>query len=510
MANRLIRRLVWVPAVGLAAAGCSTTPPEAPRTLDVPKLGESRWYPSADAPPTPKPAPPADTPVTPAAATEPAPTPLSPARPAYARLETHPIDLPTVLRLVSPNSPTVGFARARVAEAQARLARAQVQWLPNLTFGGAYNRFDGQTQNQAGNVFGVSRANLFYGGGPALTLDVAEALYGPLVARRVQAAAQFQEAATAITAEQDAAAAYLDLLQFHAQLEINADTLARAEEMLKAAESAKEAKLDRTAGDVQRARTEVLFRRTERLDLEARASAASARLGRLLNLQPNVKLVPADLAVAPVTFVDPSRTIDDLLTTATANRPDLAAGREAIAAAWARVRQAQREPFIPKVTVQNQTGSFGGGLNDDLSNFSARNVLSVQLFWEVRNLGFGNRAGVAERRALTDQARYQLAEAQARAAAEVVEAAQTAAAKFEAIAPAEEAVREATELYRINKSGTQNVVDAKNLFDALRPLQAIQALNTARLNYLTAVMDHNRAQLRLLAAVGTPPATIGR
>jgi hypothetical protein len=111
---------------------------------------------------------------------------------------------------------------------------------------------------------------------------------------------------------------------------------------------------------------------------------------------------------------------------------------------------------------------------------------------------------VAERRALTEQARYQLADAQARAA-EVVKAAQTAAVKFAAITPAEEAVKEATELYRIAKEGTLNVVDAKSLFDALRPLQVIQALNTARTNYLNAVIDHNRAQLRLLAATGTPP-----
>ena len=188
-------------------------------------------------------------------------------------------------------------------------------------------------------------------------------------------------------------------------------------------------------------------------------------------------------------------------------RPDLAAGRQAIAAAWARVKQAQREPFIPKVTAQNQTGSFGGGVNDDLANFGARNALSVQLFWEVRNFGFGNRAGVAERRAAADQVRYQLAEAQARAAAEVVEAAQTAAAKFEAIAPAEEAVKEATELYRTNKSGTQNVVDAKNLFDALRPLQAIQVLNQSRLTYLNAVIEFNRAQFRLLTLLGNPPVS---
>jgi hypothetical protein len=51
----------------------------------------------------------------------------------------------------------------------------------------------------------------------------------------------------------------------------------------------------------------------------------------------------------------------------------------------------------------------------------------------------------------------------------VVEAAQTAAAKFEAIAPAEEAVTEATEPYRFNKSGTQNVTGTNNLFDARRP-----------------------------------------
>lgn len=521
MTQRLIHQLFWVPVVGLAATGCATAPPEAARTLEVTQSGESRWYsptiPAVAAKPataTPALRTPSDPHLTLASAVDP-PTPsatspaLSAIRPAYAQLETHPIDLPTVLRLVSPNSPTVGFARARVAEAQARVAQAEVQWLPNLTVGMAYNRFDGQTQNQAGNVFGVSRANLFYGGGPALTLNLADALYGPLIARRVRSAAQFQEVATTISAEQEAAVTYLDLVQLHAQLEINAETLSRAEEMLKAAESAKDAKLDRTAGDVQRARTEVLFRRTERFDLEARASAVSARLGRQLNLLPNVKLVPADSVVAPLTLIDPTRTIDDLLATALETRPDLAAGRETIAAAWERVKQAKREPFIPKVTLQNQTGGFGGGLNDDLSNFSGRNALSVQLFWEVRNLGFGNRAGVAERRAAAEQARYQLADAQARAAAEVVEAAQTAVAKFEAIAPAEEAVKEATELYRINKSGTQNVVGANNLFDALRPLQAIQALNTARLNYLSAVMDHNRAQLRLLAATGTPPTTIG-
>ena len=426
-------------------------------------------------------------------------------RPAYSQLETLPIDLPTVIRLVDANSPAIGFAQARVEEAQARLARADVQWLPNLTVSAAYTRFDGQTQNQAGNVFGVSRANLFAGGGAALNLDIAEAIYRPLLERRLTSAAQLRELAAEQGAELDAVVAYFDLVQAYALLEINADTLKKAGDMLLAAENAKEAKLDRTAGDVNRAKTEVLFRKAERAELEGRAGAASARLGKLILIAPSVKLVPSDPAVAPITLIDPSSTVDQLVTQAINNRPDLAATRELIGAATEAVRLQQRAPFIPKFNIANQVGSFGGGLNGDLRNFDARNALSVQLFWEVKNLGFGNRADVAERKALLHQAHFTAVDAQTRAAADIVEAAQLAAAKIESLDLAEQAVREATELYRINKEGTINVVDAKNLFDALRPLQAIQALNQARQNYLAAVVDFNRAQYRLFTYIGNPP-----
>lgn len=426
------------------------------------------------------------------------------ARPAYAALETLPIDLPTVIRLVDANSPAIGFAQARVREAQARLDGAEVQWLPNLSVGVAYNHFSGQTQNQRGEVFETARGNLFAGGGPALALDFAEAIYRPLIERRLNSAERFREQAALLSSELDAVGAYLDLVQIQSQIEINADTLQKTDAMLAAAKNARDAKLDRSAGDVNRAMTEVLLRRTERIELEGKAGAASARLGKLLLLPPNVKLVPADVAVVPVTLIDPLCSIDDLLATALGNRPDLAANREAIAAAWQRVRRQERGPLFPKLTVANQTGTYGGGLNDDLQNFQARNALGVQLYWEVKNLGFGNRADAAERKAQLDGAQFQLVEAQARASAEIVESAQLAAAKYESLELAERAVKEATELYRISKEGVLNVVDAKNLFDALRPLQAIQLLNQARQNYLSAVLDFNRAQYRLYTQIGNP------
>jgi outer membrane protein TolC len=505
--HRHLRALVA--ATGLGAFGCATTAPPPPSAPPAGAPVAARAAPLAPRATARKPV---ETQIVRASAEQPGPAPAErPApdarrdRPAYAQLETLPIDLPTVMRLTDANSPAIAFAQARAREAETRLRGAELLWVPNLTAGATYTRFDGQTQNQRGEVFGVSRSNLFASGGFGLTVDTADALYRPLIERRASTAEQLRARAASDFAELDAALAYFDLVQAYAQLEINADALARAEEMLKTATDAREAKRDRVAGDVQRASAEVYLRRAERADLEGRAGAASARLARLLLLKPSVRLVPADAAV-PLTLIDANSTIDDLLNLALANRADLAANREAVAAALARVRRQQYGPLLPKVAVANQTGGFGGGRNDDLQDFSSRNALGAALVWELKGFGLGNRVETAERRAQSDQAQLAQIEYQARAVSEIVEAAQVAGARYEALKQAERAVKEASELYRIAKEGIVNVVDAKNLFDALRPLQAIQVLAQARTAHLAAVLDYNRAQYRLFALIGYAPA----
>lgn len=485
-----------VAATGFGAFGCATTAPP----IDAPPSVSAR--PVAERPAPREPA------VVRASAERPAAPAEAPraARPAYAQLESLPIDLPTVMRLTDANSPAVAFARAKAREAEARLRGAELLWVPNLTAGIGYTRVDGQTQNQSGLVFGLSRSNLFASGGLGLAVDTADALYRPLIERRQTTAEQLRARAASDFAELDAALAYFDLVQIHGQLEINADALQKAEAMLKAATDAREAKRDRVAGDVQRASAEVYLRKAERADLDGRAGAASARLARLLLLKPTVRLVPADTAIAPLALIDANSTVDDLLSLALANRADLAANREAVAAALARVRRQQYGPLLPKVAVTDQVGGFGGGRNDDVQNFSARNALGAALVWELKGFGLGTRAETAERRAQHDQAQLQQIEYQARALAEIVEAAQLAGARYEALELAERAMKEAAELYRINKEGTLNVVDAKNLFDALRPLQAIQVLAQARAAHLAAVSDFNRAQYRLFALIGYAPA----
>ncbi len=453
--------------------------------------------------PTGKPPPAATTPSPPPVKPGPyapsatAPTPL----PATAPL---PIDLPTVIRLVNSNSPVIGIARARLAQAFAVQDRAEVLWLPDVVGGLNYNRFDGNTQNQRGEVFSLSRSNLFAGLGPSLRLDLGEAYFAPLVARRLTAAADAAVRATQLAVEFDAASAYLDLVRVYAATAINADTLARAEQMLKFAESATAAGLSKTTADVNRARTEVLLRQQERIDLKGAAGAASARLARLLLLQPGIDLRPADPAVLPLTLVPTTCTLDDLIATALSTRPDLLAERQAILVADARVRQARLAPLIPRAEVGYQVGGFGGGQNGYVGQFDARGVGVATVAWELDSLGFGNAAQVRERRAVAAQAGYRLADLQARAGAEVAESAKVAAARFETLDTAQQAVKEATELYRKLQETSFNMVGPRGQYDALEPLTAIQQLNTARTQYLTEVIEFNRAQFRLYIALGQP------
>lgn len=416
----------------------------------------------------------------------------------------YPIDLATAFRLANAQNPTIAIAWAQVREASARQDQADVLWLPSLVVGGTYIRHDGQTQNQRGEVFGVSRSSVFGGGGTQLRVDAAEAIFQPLVARRLTQAQTAAARATVNVTQLDVAIAYLDLLQTHGLLAVNADTLARAEKMLELARAAEKSGVSKTAGDINRARTEVAMRRQERIELDGRAAIASGRLARLLLLDQAVELAPADPVIVPVALLPADLNLDDLIGLALLNRPDLAANRAAALAAWERTRQARYGPFIPKLQVDYLAGTFGGGQNSHIGNFSARGDLTAQAYWELRNFGFGNVAQFRERRAQQDQAALRVVEVQAQIGAEVNEAQKTALARLRSLGEAQEAVREATELYRKLLATQFGMVGPNARYDPLEPLLAIQALNQARVQYLNQVIDYNRAQFRLFTAIGSP------
>ncbi len=430
----------------------------------------------------------------------PPPRPVTP----YAGAQAMPIDLPTALKLAEASNPTIALARARVRQAVARLDQASVLWLPNLLAGTTYYRHDGQTQNQRGDVFGVSRSNVFAGGGPSMRFETSGAYFLPLVALRLTDAESANARAVNNNIQLDVALTYFDLVEVYGRLAINLDTLARAEQVFKAAQSGDMAGLNKTTADVNRAATEVQLRRQEQVNLRGRAGAVSARLARLLLLPPTVDLQPADATVVPLELVPAAKTLEGLVELGLASRPEVAAARAYLGAAGIRITQAKTEPLLPRIQVDYPVGVFGGGKNSFIGDTSARSDLTASAYWELRNLGLGNAARVRERRAEADEAHFRQVEVEARVAAEVTEAAKVAAAHFTALDNARAAVQQALEMFRKLSEASFGMAGIRPQFDALEPLLAIQALNQARVQYLTEVIEFNRAQFRLFTALGQP------
>jgi len=418
--------------------------------------------------------------------------------------ETLPIDLVTALRLVDTSNPTIALARARVVEAEQRLREVEVAWLPDLQTGPAYVRHDGQLQNSRGEVFGVSKSNFFEGGGATLRWETANLYFGPLIARQLVQAQDAASRAVSSEIQLEVASAYLDLMRVYGTLAINTDTLARAGEMLNSAEAGEAAGKSKTPADINRARTEVELRRQERIEIRGQAAVVSARLARLLLLEPTVDLRPADPKIVPVALLPDDSLIEELVATGLLNRPELAESRALVEAAVARWRQARVTPFVPRIEVTYSGGLFGGGVNEVLSNFSGRSDGLAQAVWELHNLGAGDITRARQRRTQLTEASLHVREVEAQVAEEVTAAAKLVETRREALDSSQKSVTEALETWRRLKEASFGFgVGGK--YDPLEPLLAEQALDQARNRYLTQVIEYNRAQFRLYWAMGQPP-----
>lgn len=416
-----------------------------------------------------------------------------------------PIDLLTALQLVDTNNPTLAVARERVREAYLALREAQLAWLPDLRSGPAYQRHDGQIQNSRGMVFTTSKSNLFIGGGAYLDWDSSCLLFGPLIARRLADAQAEAARAVSDNVQLDVALTYLDLLRVYAALAINADTLGRAEEMLRSAEAADRAGLGKTPADVNRSRTEVHVRREERIDLKGQAAVISARLARLLLLEATVNLSPAEPVVVPIALIPPGAPLPELVATGLQNRPEIAQNQALAAAARARWRQAQVSPLLPRVQVGYSAGDFGGGINSQMSTFDGRGDGLAQATWELHNLGAGDVARARLRRAQFNEANYEMVDIQSRVAEDVTASGRLVQTRFESLQDAQRAVSEAVEMWRRLQKAAFGLAGKGGTFEPLEPLLAEQALNQARILYLNEVIEFNKSQFRLYWAMGHPP-----
>jgi outer membrane protein TolC len=422
-----------------------------------------------------------------------------------------PINLATALRLADNRPLVIAAAEASLRVALARLGEAEVLWLPDVYVGGSYYRHDGGAQGNSGTLFINGRDQILLGGGLAATVSVADALFAPLAARQVLRARENDVQTARNDALLAVAEAYFNVQQARGRLAGAQDTVAKAQQLAAFVDQLSKDLVPPTAED--RVQAEL----AEREDAEARAREAwrvvSADLTRELRLCPTAVVLALEPPYLQLTLISPGEPVDDLIPLGLRNRPELAAQQALVEATLVRIRQEKLRPLIPSVVLMGDAtpvapggylmgGLFASDTNQRADPLTARNDVSLQLLWELRNLGLGNQAAVRVRQAENQQAVIDLFRIQDRVAAEIAQAHAQLASAAVRVGRMERAVKAAQTTYAGSLKGLSETTRVGN-----RPQEvvaAVQLLARAYDNYFLSVNDYNRAQFRLYHALGYP------
>jgi len=424
---------------------------------------------------------------------------------------TLPLDLASALGMTQGQNPRVAFAQAQIAQSLAQHEAARALWLPSLRAGGNYNKHEGRIQQvegpniiaSRGAAYGGFGANAVGAGSPAIPgvyayFHTTDAIYQRQITGHALDARESQ--ATAVTNDQllETALAYTALLDAHQRKAIADETLSHGEELAEL--TANFAKVGAgSQADADRATAALALVRSEAVRAEEAVAVASARLAQQLSVDPAVRIVPQESTVVPIDLVGLQMTDADLVAMGLSNRPELAANRSLVCEAVSRLRREEHAPWLPSVLLGVSYGGFGAGTGSQITNGGDRFDFDGVAWWEVRNLGFGERAAREAAQAQIQQARMREVESLDLVAREVVESHIQAVNRQRQIAVAEQGIAAARQSYDRNLERIRNTQGLP-----IEVLQSIQALDAARREYLRAVIDYNTAQFRLHRALGWP------
>ena len=450
----------------------------------------------------------------------PAPTPLaanaSSSQPSSRQREHLQIDLPTALRLADANNLQVAVAREQIRQALAKVDAANVLWLPAIRGGANYNRHDGSIQAVAGEQFNTNRGALYaglgagvYGAGTPIVpgiyanFSLADALFQPLAAR--QFAASRNRAAAAATNDTllAVAHAYLELLRAEQDLSIAEEIAARTEVVAKlTADYARTG--EGLQADADRLRVELTIRKHDVLRSDEARQVAATRLAQLLHIDPTIELRPLEPVATPIDMTPGDVELRELVAQGLTRRPELAENRFLAGEAAARLRRERLAPLVPSVLLGTSYGAMGAGIGGFLASGASRTDVDAVAYWQLRNMGLGDRAARNDAQSVLRQTRLRQTALMDQVAREITEAYAQTQARRRQIEIAREGVQAAIDSYRNNLA---RIEDAKGL--PIEVLQSVQALATARREYLRTIIDYDFAQFSLHYAIGWPAPNSG-
>jgi outer membrane protein TolC len=430
-------------------------------------------------------------------------TDLPPADPAYT------LSLGGILQLADAQNPNVGLARERIQEAYARVERAEALWLPSLRAGVNYNHHEGTIQDVAGEVFQTNRSA--FGGGlgagmygaaspsvPGLIAQfhLSDAIFQPRIAGHQAASRQFGAAAARNDILRDAAVAYLELVRSEHRFSIARQALEHTEKLTAITRQYAETGQGLQA-DFHRMEAELSLRQDQLTIQREAVLVASARLAQLLHADPAVPIATSEPVVTALDIMAVESTAQSYVVLGLSRRPELAEQKHLVCEAVERLNREKYAPLIPSVLLGMSYGGMGGGLSNTITNSNPRWDADAIAYWEVRNLGFGDRAARGETASVTRQAQMREVAILDRVAREVVESHSQVIQRRQRLELTRRGITAAERSYELN---LQRIMNAQGL--PIEVLQSIQALANAQTAYLNAVIDYNIAQFELSRATG--------
>ncbi len=399
---------------------------------------------------------------------------------------------------------------------------AAAYFLPSINPGLNYDSHTGNLQQSSGNVLSVNRSAFYVGAGSSAVaagtvsipgvyenINVGAGLFTFLASRQTVRQREFESIAIRNQMFLRVTEAYSELLRAEGKRATQTQARDEAKIIVQLTADFSKSGLGRAA-DANRAATQLARREADIQAAEADILVASANLCRLLNLDPSLRLHPTDAVVVPQPLVPDPIPVSELIATAMLNRPELAAQRAAIEAAFLNLDGAKVLPFSPTTIVGFSGGAFGGGSNlvrPIFSGLGGRTDLDAIMYWTVQNLGVGNIALIRMAGAQLRVAQFQQVEILNRVRADVAEAYARAHARYAQIGVYEEAVRSGYLAFHQDLERTRGLAaDRPRDVLPIELLNSFDLLASARVEYVDAIVDYNRAQFAMYVALGQPPA----
>jgi outer membrane protein TolC len=361
----------------------------------------------------------------------------------------------------------------------------------------------------AGRVFNTNRSS-FYGGmganavgagSPAVPGIVAQfhltdAIFQPKIAAHQASARQFGATAARNDTLRDAAVAYLELVRAEHALAIAREAVANTQKLTDLTRQYAETGQG-LQSDHQRLEAELALRKEELVAGEEGVQVASARLAQVLHADPSVVIQSGEPTVIPLQIVTLDGGPASYVATGLSRRPELVEQKHLVCEAVERLRREKFAPLVPSVLLGMSYGGMGGGFGSSIVNSDDRWDADAVAYWEIRNLGFGERAARKETSSLQRQAQMRELAILDLVAREVAEAHAQVTKREQRIELTQRGLEAARKSYSLN---LQRIENAQGL--PIETLQSIQALANSQRAYLNAVVDYNIAQFELSRAIG--------